>query len=49
MWTAALDRCERCGSPRLSITLGEVSCRACGRLQGTVDLTDPVVEHLLEP
>jgi hypothetical protein len=44
-----LDRCEACSSPRLSLMLDEVTCRACGRLQGTADVSDPVVEHLLEP
>jgi len=48
-WDSSLDRCESCGSPRLSLTLDEVTCRACGRIKGTVDITDPVVEHLLEP
>jgi len=48
-WDASLDRCESCGSTRLSLTLDEVTCRACGRIQGTVDVTDPVVQHLLEP
>ena len=31
-WSAALDRCPDCGSTRLSITLGQVICRACGRM-----------------
>jgi len=30
-WTDALDRCETCGSTRLSIMLGEVICRQCGQ------------------
>lgn len=34
-WADDLDRCEGCGSSRLSATLGEVVCRACGGLQGT--------------
>jgi hypothetical protein len=29
-WAESLDRCEACGSTRLSITLGQVVCRACG-------------------
>ena len=29
-WQESLDRCEACGSTRLSVTLGEVVCRACG-------------------
>lgn len=29
-WPADLDRCVQCGSPRLSVTLGEVICRSCG-------------------
>lgn len=33
-WMDALDRCDRCGSTRLSITLGEVTCRQCGAVQG---------------
>jgi hypothetical protein len=36
-WDATLDRCTECGSTRLSVTLGEVSCRACGhRLAATL-------------
>ena len=34
-WEAGLDRCERCGSVRLSAMLGEVVCRACGTVQGS--------------
>jgi hypothetical protein len=33
-WSERLDRCERCGSTRLSVLLGEVSCRECGHLAG---------------
>ncbi|GIV00555.1 MAG: hypothetical protein KatS3mg014_2170 [Actinomycetota bacterium] len=33
-WADALDRCEACGSTRLSATLGEVVCRACGHVRG---------------
>lgn len=29
-WAEGLDRCAACGSHRLSVTLGEVICRACG-------------------
>ena len=29
-WTESLDRCGACGGTRLSVTLGEVVCRACG-------------------
>jgi hypothetical protein len=25
-----VDRCRTCGSTRLSLTLGDVVCRACG-------------------
>ncbi|HEX6207732.1 MAG TPA: hypothetical protein VF058_05165 [Actinomycetota bacterium] len=28
-WPRRLDTCGACGSTRLSITLGEVICRAC--------------------
>lgn len=47
-WAATLDRCERCGSHRLSLTLGEVTCRACGHLRGA-PVAESVVEHLLDP
>jgi len=47
-WDVTLDRCERCGSIRLSLTLGEVTCRACGHLQGSVEVTDSAVDDLLE-
>jgi len=29
-WMASLDRCQACGSTRLSVTLGETTCRQCG-------------------
>ncbi|MGH2723616.1 MAG: hypothetical protein ACRDI0_04995 [Actinomycetota bacterium] len=29
-WDQRLDRCSSCGSTRLSVTLGQVVCRACG-------------------
>lgn len=29
-WVERLDTCQECGGTRLSITLGEVICRACG-------------------
>ena len=35
-WTAALDRCARCGSTRLSVMLEEVVCRQCGLIAGTL-------------
>lgn len=31
-WAASLDRCGACGSTRLSVTLGQVVCRACGHM-----------------
>ncbi len=31
-WAANLDRCEQCGSTRLSVILGEVTCRQCGHI-----------------
>ena len=31
-WTGMVDRCEACGSTRLSVTLGELTCRQCGRV-----------------
>ncbi|MBI4259996.1 MAG: hypothetical protein HY658_05470 [Actinobacteria bacterium] len=32
-WADRLERCRSCGATRLSVTLGEVVCRACGRVQ----------------
>ena len=29
-WASVLDRCAECGSPRLSVMLGDVVCRSCG-------------------
>jgi DNA-directed RNA polymerase subunit RPC12/RpoP len=29
-WQDLLDQCPSCGGTRLTLTLGEVSCRACG-------------------
>ena len=29
-WAGSLDGCEACGGTRLSLTLGQVVCRACG-------------------
>ena len=29
-WQDPLDRCDACGSTRLSVTLGDVVCRSCG-------------------
>jgi hypothetical protein len=52
-WIARLDRCARCGSTRLSLTLGDVTCRQCGFIAGATDPTeptepvDPVVKKLL--
>jgi hypothetical protein len=34
-WRSQLDRCEQCGSVRLSVTLGEIVCRDCGHLAGS--------------
>ena len=39
-WETLVDRCRNCGSARLSLTLGEVVCRACGTvgaLEGSGD------------
>src|SRR2546427_228203 len=36
-WLNGLDGCERCGSTRLSVLLGEVTCRQCGYLAGSLD------------
>lgn len=33
-WGEALERCERCGSTRLSMMLDRVVCRACGNVAG---------------
>jgi len=33
-WQDSLDRCPSCASPRLSAMLGEVVCRACGKVAG---------------
>jgi hypothetical protein len=33
-WAVQLDRCEICGDTRLSATLGEIVCRACGHIRG---------------
>ena len=32
-WADGLDRCAECEGTRLSVTLGEVTCRACGHTQ----------------
>jgi hypothetical protein len=37
-WLGALERCERCASVRLSVMLGEVVCRQCGHVRGTLEL-----------
>jgi hypothetical protein len=34
--TAALDRCERCGSVALICRLGEIECRDCGHTREAV-------------
>jgi transcription initiation factor TFIIIB Brf1 subunit/transcription initiation factor TFIIB len=39
-----LERCERCGSTRLSAMLGEVVCRQCGLVAGTLHADEPLVE-----
>ena len=36
-WADALDRCEECGSTRLSAMLGEVICRQCGHMALTAE------------
>lgn len=36
-WAVQLDRCEACGATRLSVTLGEVVCRACGHIRGSAE------------
>jgi hypothetical protein len=43
-WMERLDRCERCGSTRLSVMLGEVVCRQCGLVAGTLEAQEPLVE-----
>jgi transcription initiation factor TFIIIB Brf1 subunit/transcription initiation factor TFIIB len=35
-----LDRCDRCGSTRLSAMLGEIVCRQCGLVAGTSQPND---------
>jgi predicted amidophosphoribosyltransferase len=42
-WAAGLDRCERCGSTRLSVMLGEVICRQCGLIAGTLERDEPLL------
>lgn len=42
-WSARLDRCGSCGSTRLSMTLGQVLCRACGTV------TDPPADSVGPP
>jgi hypothetical protein len=37
-WRDGLDRCDRCGSIRLSVMLGEVVCRQCGHVGGAEEL-----------
>jgi hypothetical protein len=43
-WMQGLDRCERCGSTRLSGMLGEVVCRQCGLVAGTLATEEPLVD-----
>ena len=31
-WSSLVDRCVDCDSTRLSVTLGELTCRNCGRV-----------------
>ena len=40
-WSDSLDRCEACGSTRMSAMLGEIVCRACGRTQRRTEDADP--------
>ena len=42
-WAAGLDRCERCRSTRLSVMLGEVICRQCGLIAGTLERDEPLL------
>ena len=43
-WMDRLDRCERCESTRLSVMLGEVVCRQCGLVAGTLASEEPLVD-----
>ena len=43
-WMEMLQRCERCGSTRLSVMLGEVVCRQCGLVAGTLEPQEPLIE-----
>jgi hypothetical protein len=40
-WAVQLDRCEVCGDTRLSATLGEIVCRACGHIRGAERSGEP--------
>jgi rRNA maturation endonuclease Nob1 len=31
-WMDGLERCQACGSTRLSLQMGDVVCRACGHI-----------------
>ena len=42
-WAEGLDRCQQCGSTRLSAMLGEIVCRACGHVQ--VAYTDQAADE----
>ena len=43
-WMENLDRCERCGSTRLSVMIGEVVCRQCGLVAGTPWRQESIIE-----
>jgi len=45
-WEDGLDRCRSCGSTRLSVTLGEVTCRRCGILQSMPTELDSEIDKL---
>jgi hypothetical protein len=40
-WSGSLDRCGRCGSTRLSVMLGEITCRQCGFIAGEEEIETP--------
>jgi hypothetical protein len=42
-WTAALDRCEVCGSAHLVRRLGEIECRDCGSVRPPEGSASPAV------
>jgi len=43
-WAERLDRCQSCGSTRLSVMLQEVICRQCGWTAGSAEPADPLFE-----